>query len=163
MKRNIAMIEAAAYSIAERLNKYTDNKNINIDLVRYRIAEILHLIVIFSVSIAISIFTGKTVETILALIAFGILRMLSGGFHLKTLEGCEVFTIALVTAITFIHSGNTILLNLVTLILLTIFSRKKLSYKVVSILLVASNFIVQSEIVAFSFLAQSLTLIHLRR
>jgi accessory gene regulator B len=157
------MIETAAYNIAERLNKYTDNKKINIDLVRYRIAEILHLIVIFSVSIAISIFTGKTVDTILALIAFGILRNLSGGFHLKTLEGCEIFTIAMVTAITFIHTSNTMLINLVTLILLIIFSRKKLNYKVVSILLVASNFIVQSDIVAISFLAQSLTLINLRR
>jgi accessory gene regulator B len=163
MKENIPMIEALAYSISERLNKFTDNRNINIDLVRYRIAEILHLIVIFGVSIAISIFTGKTVNTIFALIAFGILRKFSGGFHLKTLEGCEVFTIALVTAITFIHTGNTMLINLVTIILLIIFSRKKLSYKVVSVLLVASNFIVQSEIVAISFLAQSSTLINLRR
>jgi accessory gene regulator B len=156
------MIESAASSIAERLNKYTGNKNISIDFVRYRIAEILHVIIIFSVSITISIFTGKTIDTILALIAFGVLRKLSGGFHLKTLEGCQIFTIILVTAITFIHSSNIMLINLVTLLLLIIFSKKKQSYKVISSLLVASNFVIQSEIVAISFLAQSLTLIHLK-
>jgi accessory gene regulator B len=156
------MIDALASSLAGRLNQYTQNNNINTDVVRYRIAEMLHLIIIFSVSIIISLFTGKTFEVLVALISFALLRKLSGGFHLKTLEGCELFTITMVTVITLIHSNHIMLINLVSIILLFVFSRKILSYKVISILLVSSNFFIHSEIVAISFLAQALTLINLK-
>ncbi len=158
------MIENTANLLAIKLNNFTKNTNINVDIVRYRLAEILHISIIFAASILISLFTGKTFDVIIALIAFGILRRFSGGYHFKTLEACEVFTVSLVTIITFIHLDNTFIINTIVLVMVVIFTKKRsFTYRILSLLLVASNFIIDSDVAAISFLAQTLMLIKLRR
>lgn len=157
------MIDDLANNLALRLNNYTGNDKIHIDVVRYRLAEVLHVAVIFGVSLAISLFSGKAVEVIIILVAFGVLRKFSGGFHCKTLEGCEAFTITLAASISLIHTDYTITVNSAALLILILFTNKKdTRNRVFSVLLVASNFIIQSDAAAMSFLAQTLTLIRLK-
>lgn len=153
------MVESFANQLALKLNTLTGNKNIAVDFVRYRIAELLHTMIIFLVAILISIFTGKTIEVIIALIAFGGLRIHSGGFHLKSLEACEVFTVLIVTTISLSHTEYVHAVNAIALGFIVIFNKKHLKYRVISYILISINFIIGNDIIAISFLAQSLTLI----
>ena len=153
------MIENLSGYFAKRLNGFTQNKEISVDHVRYIIALQLHVLIIFIGVILIALFTGKVGEAIIAFISLGILRRYSGGFHLKTLEGCAIFTILLITIVTLSNVNEIMSVNLLALIIVLIFSKKSKQLIFISLLLISTNFFIYSEVIALSFLAQSLTLI----
>lgn len=50
-------------------------------------------------SLAIACFTGNLVECVFAITAFWTTRILTGGFHMKTLTGCVVLSVFIFTVI----------------------------------------------------------------
>lgn len=153
------MIENLSSYFAKSLNEFTQNRNVSVDHVRYVISLYLHVLIIFIGAILIALFTGKVEEAIISFFSFGILRRYSGGFHLKTLEGCAIFTILLITVVTLSNVNEILLVNLLALIIVLIFSKKSKQLILISLLLITVNFFISSEVIALSYLAQALTLI----
>ncbi|WP_370511654.1 accessory gene regulator B family protein, partial [Paenibacillus odorifer] len=65
-----------------------------------------------ALSLLISILTGKTSEVIIIILSFALLRQLSGGYHIKSSDGCVIFTVFLFTLISLIS------LNSITVLIL---------------------------------------------
>lgn len=124
-----------------------------------------------------SFFTGRMTEALAILIAFALLRQLSGGIHLKTGMGCVVVTSVAFTFLSCISLDSwwTSLLTAIALLLVLCFAPSRIEkhsriparfyplLRLLASVLVCTNFIIGSSAVAVAFLVQSLTLIRGRR
>lgn len=170
------MIEAVALKIAHRIKSVVPEHPVSINVLNYSISVMINGLLIFSISLLISLFTGRTPEMIGILIFFPLLRQLSGGYHLKSGIKCTVISISLFTLISFITLDDpyVTVLNCISLVLVLLYAPSRIErqsripkkyyplLKIISSLLVASNFLIGSTIIAMSFFLQSLSLIHKR-
>jgi accessory gene regulator B len=142
-------------------------------VLRYALNVIINSIIIISIVLIAGLITGKFLESILAVLAFPVLRYFSGGMHLKSSTVCNIIStliimICVYTPVTYWYNG--IVLNVISLILIAIFApsgikqskMKKENYKylkMAALLIVASNFAIQSPVLSLAFFAQSITTI----
>ncbi|PYY28284.1 accessory gene regulator B family protein [Paenibacillus illinoisensis] len=113
----------------------------------------------------------------LSIASFSILRMVSGGYHAKYPEACLVISTVLIMGIAIYNeylSPYMILCNVLSLVLVAIYAPSNIEnqtkikkkyfghLKVISVLLVSTNFILQNTVIAASFLVQSILLIRLK-
>ncbi|RUT48790.1 accessory regulator AgrB [Paenibacillus anaericanus] len=168
------MIESIALQMAMRIKAAAPEHPTSINVLKYSLSLILNAVFIIAATLTISLFTGRTKEIAIILVSYAILRQVSGGIHLKSGMQCVLCTTGAFTVMSLIHFSPISLqgANAISLILVLIFSPsniekqsriKKEHYpklKVISFLLVAANLVIASPVIAISFLAQSLTLIH---
>ncbi|MGN7761566.1 accessory gene regulator B family protein [Paenibacillus sp. 22594] len=97
------------------------------------------------------------------LILFALLGQLTGGMHLKSNMQCAVASTILFTGISLHAMGQMWTISATMAAILIIFFIAPSKYypymKLAAILLDASNFLLLSPALAFSFLAQSITLV----
>ncbi|AFC28751.1 Accessory protein regulator B [Paenibacillus mucilaginosus 3016] len=139
----------------------------------YALSLIINTSSAILITIIIGTLTNHLLNALLAIISFLVIRNVSGGFHLRSSLACCVFsTIMLVifTHSTYKFSYLGYLLNLISLLIMLYqapfgienYSRipkKYYSYlKLIAVVLVTSNFFIQSSLLATVFFAQSLTL-----
>ncbi|RFB31385.1 accessory regulator AgrB [Brevibacillus sp. VP] len=172
------MIEKLSHFLAVKIhdaNPDTEKKE-SVVVLSYSLSITINYLLVLSFSFLIGFLTNKFVETIVAMISFVVLRIFSKGYHAKSLTTCFILTTAIITVIPHIAMENyTSVINGLNVILVLIFApngsyeeetisnnRARL-LKAASIVLVASNFLFSSQIVALSFFIQSLLLIPKRR
>ncbi|MGG1442136.1 accessory gene regulator B family protein [Brevibacillus laterosporus] len=172
------MIEKVSHFLAVKIhnaNPDTDKKE-SVEVLLYSLSITLNYLLILFFSLLIGFLTNKFVETIVAMISFVVLRIFSKGYHARSLTTCFIVTTAIITVIPHVPMQDyTSVINGLSVILVLIFapngsyeegtiskSRARL-LKGASVLLVASNFLMLSQVVALSFFIQALLLIPKRR
>lgn len=162
-----------AYRLAEKIKQSNPEQTHSIAVMQYSLSIILNTVSIILVSMAIGWLNGKFLATGLALISIMGLRMMSGGFHMKTMRGCLIVSVMLVVGIPLIPSINVEMMGLLTTftaILMVVFApavdrntslRKDIMpyLKLLSVITVCSNFLIGSQVIAWAFLIQALTTI----
>ncbi|MCD9023291.1 accessory gene regulator ArgB-like protein [Cohnella silvisoli] len=147
------------------------------NVLAYAISFILNALFIISLSLIVSLFTGKVTEAATILVAYAVLRQVSGGMHLKSGTLCIVVSTLGVTIVSFANFDYSVVLimNAINVVLAVLFAPSRIEkqtripvrfyplLKIASILIVSINFIINSPILASAFLVQCLTLIKLRR
>lgn len=170
------MIESLALRLAEGVKKQAPQHPASIAVLKHSIAILINTISIIVLTVLMGIFIGRIQEAALILIAFPLLRMASGGFHLKTGMMCVLVTTCLFTGLTMVELNNTLVnsFNITSVMLVLLFapsgieksSRIPRKYyplmKVISLCIVCSNFFIASPIIAACFLVQALTLISMK-
>ncbi|QUL57604.1 accessory gene regulator B family protein [Paenibacillus tritici] len=171
------MIEHLARLIARKIKKEAPDHHASMEVMEFSLSILINAAMILLFTLLISVITDRVFEAIVALIAFPILRQMSGGFHLKTGMGCVLFTTVLMTAISYSNFSEStiVVLGIISLLLAIIYapsgienqSRIPKKYypllKVISIIIISTNFFILSPIIASAFFVQTLTLIKLRR
>ncbi|MGF7048448.1 accessory gene regulator B [Paenibacillus sp. DS2015] len=171
------MMKTLAYKIASLIKRTDPEGTHSIEVMQYSLGIILNTVFIFVTSILLGWVTGRMGETVLVFLGIGILRMCSGGTHLKSAWACNIVSIVICVAIphlSLFFGSMLIYMNVASLVIMLWFaprpdanvhiSRKAYPWlKIVSVLLVALNFIIGSSVVGLAFLVQSLTIIPLRR
>ncbi|WP_379128870.1 accessory gene regulator ArgB-like protein [Paenibacillus sp. sgz500958] len=166
-----------AYKIALMIKRANPEQTHSVEVMNYALGIILNTMFIIVISGLIGLITGAWHETMLFLCAFSILRLCSGGFHMKTARACNVISILLCTITPYFSSllDETVFgINLFCLTAMILFAPqpdihsqipKKLypTLKILSVLLVGSNFVLNSSVIGLAFLAQSLTVIFAKR
>ncbi|MCR8980943.1 accessory gene regulator ArgB-like protein [Brevibacillus laterosporus] len=169
------MVEKVSKKLAILI--YEANPQSSVSVLNYSISVTLNFLAIMIFSILTGYFLGRLSETMTALFSFVILRSFSGGYHLKSLDGCVVATVAIMAFIPYVPmiKLTTVALNVVsaTLVMLlapnNVFDEVKVSkekyplLKSISFIIVCTNFVFLSPIIALSFFVQSLLLIPKRR
>lgn len=169
-------IDSFAEGMARRIKKINSEETASIEVMKYGLLIFINFASIVTTSILISLIIGTFPETILVLFSFAILRALTGGYHLKSSASCIVVSTLIITVITLIPLNHSffLLFNLLSILLILCFApfgienqsnvpkRYYPLLKWVSIVLVASNFLIKSDVLAVCFLAQSIMLIHLK-
>jgi accessory gene regulator B len=169
------MIDAVAAKLAAQIKRTVPDHPRSESVLAFSILFLLNTTLIIVLSLLISFFTGRIWETIEVLVSFAVLRQISGGYHFKSGTLCVlVSTIgAVLLSLTAFGTQTVLVMNLISVALVLVYSPSRLEgtripvryyplLKVLSFLIVCSNFIFQSPVLAASFLVQSLTLIRKR-
>ncbi|SDX81728.1 accessory gene regulator B family protein [Paenibacillus sp. CF384] len=144
----------------------------SVDVIVYSLSIIWNTVSITAFSLLIGLFTGEIGRTGLLLIVFATIRLLTGGYHLKSGWLCifvSTFAMAVMPHI-FLSDNWTYILTAVALLSVLIFApanydkyaRLSPKYypllKIVSAALVATNFLFVSDLLAVAFIVQALLL-----
>ncbi|MGM0882571.1 MAG: accessory gene regulator ArgB-like protein [Bacillota bacterium] len=171
------MIDSLALRMAEGIKNAVPDHPASVGRLKYSLTFILNAVFIITLAVMVSLVTHKVFEAATVLFAFGLLRQVSGGIHLKSGTLCVVVSVSGVTALSFFSFQDSILVNLLTgisVIIMLLFApsgienqtRIQKKYypvlKVLAVLIVSSNFYIGSSIIACTFIVQAVTLI-LRR
>lgn len=171
------MIEFFSLKLAESIKKSVPESATSIPVMKYALSIILNALMIIVFSLILSIFTGRTFNVMVSLTAFPLLRRFSGGYHMKSGMKCILFSTTLMTLISLSSFSYkfTFCIGIVSMILVGLFAPSNIRrqsrrvtekdyprLKLISLMIVASNFVIGSPTVASAFLAQSITLIRLK-
>ncbi|MEK3878719.1 MULTISPECIES: accessory gene regulator ArgB-like protein [unclassified Paenibacillus] len=162
-----------ANRIAVTIKNANPEETHSIEIMQYALGIILNTLLIIVSTAVIGLIAGRLTECLTFLLSFCFLRLASGGFHLKTAMACNIVTTLLSTLlpslIAFSEFGLWIA-NSASLLIMILFApnpdknaRIPASIypilKLVSIVMVSSNFLLQSTVLGLAFLVQSLTVI----
>lgn len=156
--------------LADRLAVYIHKRvqRTPVKVLRYGIKDLLHNALFAASLLLLSAVTGHAWEGLTAIIAFWTLRRFSGGFHLATDTRCTFFSAFMVIFAIYmpkIYWYNGFMENIVAFVLLVAYAPSgsqapkelHLRFKVIALMIVGSNFFIQSGILANVFLVQALT------
>lgn len=171
------MMEAIALKIAKKMKAIEPERTPSIEVMKFSLEGILNISVTIVISLLIGALTGHLGEVALGLLAFALLRFFSGGFHLHKSIYCSVLTVAIICAAPLLTLEREwfIAVTVGTLILLFVFAPSNIAgharlpqkyfplLKLISLIIVGSNFLFDSSTLAIVFFAQSLTTISFRK
>lgn len=172
-----SLIDTLSHRIAVRIKESNPEETSSVEVMTYALQGIFQNVVTVGSALLIGLCFGHFLDTFLAATCFMGLRLVSGGFHFKSAFACFVFSASVFAVIPFIEVDKSVivLINVISLFLAAIFSPSNIKehirveekyfplFKLVSVILVAANFFILSSIVAFAFLAQTLSLITLKK
>lgn len=118
------MIETMAFKLANQIKRIVPDHPASVPVLKYALALILNASMIILLTLFASFFTGRMVEAATILVAFALLRQVSGGIHLKTGMACVLVTSVAFTYISCIslNNGLTNLFTGIALILVLCFA-----------------------------------------
>ncbi|WP_443146979.1 accessory gene regulator ArgB-like protein [Paenibacillus sp. HWE-109] len=170
------MIEQLSLKWAQWIKNNDPDGPVSYDVLLFALKVVINLFFAVFPCLIIGYFFGDFTETVTAIYAFIVLRFFSGGFHFKSLDLCAVVTVILLSSIPYIAKTgvNIYLMNFVSLVIVLFLApsnlkntrwteKAKPAFKIISILIVLSNFLLNSPVVAISFIMQSLLLTFTRR
>lgn len=171
------MIHLMADRIAAGIKRTAPDHPASVAVLRYSIALLLNAVLIISLTLLLSALTGRTYEVLIILVSFALLRQVSGGIHLNSGMKCVLSTTVLFTVLSLIELSSTyvLVLNGIAAALCLIYAPSRIQQqtripvkyypllKLLSVLIVCSNFLIMSPVLSLSFIAQSMLLIKLRR
>ncbi len=155
--------------IAESIKRANPNETASVEVMSYSLTNIIHSSTIILISLLISLPLNIFAETLLALFWFMCLRVLTGGFHFKSLNVCATFSIISVVLCPYIAQIQFLFpwVDYLSITLLLVFSpaQNKSSVpdkwlKMISLLAVALNmFLFQSDSASIAiFIVSALTI-----
>lgn len=158
--------------LAISIHQNADNPA-SVAVLKYSLSMALKMMIFIVAILVISLITGHFWEGAVACAAFFTLRYFSGGLHFRSEQVCNVVStimilIAIYTPVNYWYTG--VVLNLIAFILLMIFApsnmkKSKLQpkhypvLKLIALLIVAGNFVVQAPVLATAFFLQAFTTI----
>ncbi|OUM97439.1 MAG: hypothetical protein BAA02_06215 [Paenibacillaceae bacterium ZCTH02-B3] len=171
------MIETLSRRMAVRMKEIHPGHPISTEVLAFALGSIINIFGTIVLSLALAAVLGQMKETALAMLAFAALRAISGGRHLKTSVSCMLVTSAganliplAATCIPF-TKYSIILMTATSMALAAVFATRKIErqtripkkyfphLRVLSVLLIATNFIFLNPIIAISHFIQSVLLI----
>jgi accessory gene regulator B len=167
------MLDSIANKVSISIKRANPEETCSVEVMQYSLGIILNTTFSLLMSLLIGLSLGNIMETLIFYISFSLLRVCSGGFHLKTATACNIVT-TLICSLTpyFFHiTGNSRwIINLISLTIMLLFApnpdknaripfRLYPRLKLYSVFLVGLNFIIGSSVIGLAFFVQSLTVI----
>ncbi|MEK5400567.1 accessory gene regulator B family protein [Paenibacillus sp. FSL K6-2859] len=167
------MIELLAQKIVKWTIKYTDENQYSESHMMFFMLHLLTNTGVIVVSIFLGIASGELSGMFTAIISLAVLRRFSGGFHLKSPEGCILVTVIAAYGATIFSVGVLLewLFHLVTLGIIFLFAPNpsndlvkgieshKVRYKLISVLLVVGSMLWGNSVIINIFMFQAITII----
>lgn len=170
-------METIAYKLAQGLKNRVPSHPGSVEVYRFAFEALFNIINPVILALLVSLFTGQILTTCLSLCAMASLRMISGGAHFKKPWLCTLFTAttAVVASISNLEPTYIMVATSVSILLALIYCPSRIEgqtripskyfplLRLMAVMLIASNFLIGSSVIAVTFLIQSLTLIKKRR
>ena len=169
------MIESLSMKLATRIKQENPDHPASLEVLKFSIAAVLNVFGTIILSVTVAILLDHLWATVIAMVAFAALRGVSGGYHLNSSVGCLLITSAIANILPYIQLSDTIVVvfTVISMILALLFATNNIEnqtripkkyfplLRAVSVILIATNFIFQSDVVALAFLLQALSLIRI--
>ena len=170
------MIENISQILAVGLKNRVPHHPASVAVFRFTIAVLMNTLAIIVLTLSIGFWIGHFKEVCIILVSFALLRAVSGGIHLKSGDKCVVVTTALFTTISIVDISHWVVfsLNSLSILLAYLYAPPRIEkqskiapkhypkLKFLSILIIATNFLFMSSILAVTFFVQCLMLIKLK-
>jgi accessory gene regulator B len=170
------LIDKFSLIISKSLVDRYPNEMPSLGVVKYAIKFIICNVIPVILILLLAMMSGQFNEVLIALVGFSLLRMFSGGYHHKSAVVCilvstTMITIVPVIGLTEFASNYMWIISIISLILVLIYAPSNIKnqtkvkaeyhfiFKMISLLIVSSNFIWGNSILSISFLIQSILLI----
>lgn len=163
--------------VARWLKSKNEEETASIEVMAYSLNILLNTISIIILSLLLGYVFNIFIETLISLLSFAFLRAFSGGAHVKSSELCVVISTGLMLSIAAVSNYLTVnsvyIMGVISIAILFIFAPAKVRgqtripeslfplLKILCVVIVGLNFIIMSEVLALSFLIQSITTIKL--
>jgi accessory gene regulator B len=168
------LIEGLAARLANTIKSANPENTASFAVLRYGIIILFNFLTTVFLSLAVGILLGKVEEFLLGLLVFMALRAVSGGYHFKSSMMCTLATTATVVIAAYISLPETvsIVVNALSCVLVLLFAPSRIErqsniptkfypyLKMLSLLMVAANFAIQSDLLTVIFCLQCISLIH---
>ena len=166
------MIDSVALKLAEAIKRTEPSRTASIEVMKFSLIVLIHTAITFSIIALVGILTHSFMSTMMGLLAFIILRFVSGGLHLKKAINCSIVSVVLITTAPHVPLTKdiTIIITIVSLIIILILAPANIEnharipkkyfplLKGISAVIVCANFFILSSTVALVFLIQAITL-----
>jgi accessory gene regulator B len=173
MSTNPGLVERISLSLARSIRQHGGHPDVSVGTMRFALQNWISIMMIFVLSIAVSLLFGTSLQTLTSLVVLGILRYFSGGWHLRSVDLCIVFTAGIVIAIPLLPplgAGILLLFNGASLLLVLLLAptghgqqfisnSQKSTFRWIAVGIVAFNFLFLHQVSTISILIQTLTLI----
>jgi accessory gene regulator B len=171
------MIEWVAGKLAFSIKQVNQEETSSVDVMKFSLILVLNAFTIIVFSLIIGGFTGKLAETAVTLFSFALFKFFSGGIHLKSSDTCALVSITAMSLLPHIpiYHHWIIWLTSISLVIVFFFAPANMHKKAriskqyypllkwISLLIVASNFIFESDVLAKVFILQSIMIISFKR
>jgi len=159
------------------IDRYSQDKNVGLPVLRFALIGLLTNGITIMLCLLIGIITDRFTDTLTALVAMAVMRMLAGGYHIPSPEWCVLVSTAIIVIVPYIPFDSTLIYfsSIFSILLIGYFAPADLRgktriserslrvMKVAAILAVVGNMLILSEVVAISFLIATFTLISIKR
>lgn len=163
-------VEHLATYLAESIQRNNPQSS-SVPVLRFALISAINTMITILIVLMVTSITGHFLSGIMAVIAFPLLRYVSGGLHLKSPNLCNVVTASFMLLAIYIPADywyTGIGLNVLAFTILLInapsgMKRNTMSpqyyplLKVIALVIVSSNFVIQSPVLSLVFFIQSLT------
>jgi accessory gene regulator B len=171
------LIANLAQRMAEAIKKTEPTKTASIEVMKFSLEVILHTLLTVLFIVIIGIITKSLEVTMIGLIAFVVLRFVSGGLHLKKAINCSLLSTVIISIAPHIPVTPywIIIMTIVSLILILLLAPANIAnharipkkyfplLKLISLLLISTNFLFMSSTIALVHILQAVTLIPYKR
>ncbi|MFC3767691.1 accessory gene regulator ArgB-like protein [Paenibacillus sp. GCM10012303] len=171
------MIEVWAGKLARTIKSANEQQTAHEAVLKYALTIVINFVIPVCASLLIGWITGQFLGTLLSLTAFTLLRAVSGGFHFKSANVCMIVTTCIISIpphitipglwVPVFTSISFILAVLLAPANIRGYARMPEKYfpimKVLSLLIIGSNYIWSSSLLAVVFFIQGILLLPLRR
>lgn len=171
------ILNSLALKISLAIKKTNPEETVSVEVMQYALSIILNTLLTFIVSLSIGLILNNLKETLIFYISLSLLRVFSGGVHLKSATACNIVTILICSMTPYLFQLTDTILWFVTafsLILVLLFAPNPdkntqipvkwyPSLKLISVIMVCLNFFIASSVIGLAFLVQSVTIIPWKR
>jgi len=165
-----------ADNLAVKIHSANPHHSVSLPVQRYAIETLIMNTIIITVSLALGAFLEQTLEVLTVIIAFPLLRLITGGRHFSSPTVCFLTTVAAFNAIPLIaryleSTTATFALTMSGLLLCVFFApqgkrsivKQHQFIKLAGGAIIAVNLWVMSPVLAIAFFLQATTLIHFKK
>jgi len=165
-----------AENLAVKIHSANPHHSVSLPVQRYAIETIIMNTIIITLSLVIGALLQQTLQVLTVIIAFPLLRFITGGRHFSSPTACFISTVIVFNAIpiiaSYIESSTLILaITIVSLLLCVVFApygkrsivKQHQTIKLAGGAIIAMNILVMSPVLAIAFFLQAATLIHFRK
>lgn len=165
------MLEVLSAYIVKKIKEADPDGDADQEVLQYALEIKLNLCVTIILTLIFGLILGDVLGALLAFSGLAVSRKFSGGWHMKSLTACAVFSALLFAIIPTIHIDDkfSIILTGVCFVIFLIYSpnmfedlnKSKLDpyLKIISLVIVSLNFIIVSPILALTFTAQAVSIL----
>lgn len=154
-KIGVMILNSLALKISLAIKKTNPEETVSVEVMQYSLSIILNTLLTFIVTMSIGLVLNNFIETLIFYLSLSLLRIFSGGVHLKSATACNIVTILIcsMTPYLFQLTGTTLwYITGLSLILMLLFAPNPdknthipvkwfPSLKLISVIMVCSNFL----------------------
>ena len=170
------MIERLADITAAWMKELVPEHPASVGVLKYGLHIIYNTLLTLVLCVAPALVLGQTAEVLVALAAFASLRAISGGFHFASPVACAIASSVTMLLLSYVQleAPYMFILTAISVVFAAIYAPSNIEeqtripkryfrhLKIASILLISSNFLIMSPIIAAAFAVQSISLVRRR-
>lgn len=153
-------IESMATVAARRLKQWNPYIRSDVDEIRFTLAYWFNYYGVIVITLLIGLLSHHVINCAMALIALSVLRQLTGGYHFKSLTVCAIVSVIFAVVSAFLDYAPVFIeiLNLVAFGIVVSCVGKGRN-KTAGLIVIASNMIYCSPVIATAFIIQALSIL----